>query len=191
VILLQGDLILRFPLDLRVSTTVAAQIRTNPYHREVIGTPILLRPSIENPPGFAETSHQTVLRQNDKGLEVLLRVDAVAPCLRHVQPFPSTGREETEALHLGNEVAGIRAVVLLDDDPLDVVGTAVEKTVVVQNSRDREDLGHRFMIGDSILHPTAGLVLLMVRTTVTTIATTDLTIGQTPGIPLDLIQGFR
>jgi hypothetical protein len=61
VILLQSDLILKVLLDLQISTAAVAQIRTDQHHQQEIGTPILLRPSIEKPPGFAETSHQTAL----------------------------------------------------------------------------------------------------------------------------------
>jgi hypothetical protein len=189
-ILRQNFLIRKAPLDLQIFTTIVAPIRTALHHRQVIGMPILLHPSTEKPPCSAETNHRTDLHQNDKGLEVLLRVDTVDPCLRNVQTSPITEREETEALLSGNEVAGIRVVVLPEEGLLDEVGTAVEKTVVGQISRGREDLDHPFMIGNSILHPTDDLVPLVVRTTVTTIATTDLTIAQTRGIPFNRIQGF-
>jgi hypothetical protein len=112
-------------------------------------------------------------------------VDVVAPCLHHVKIFPKTVTQETEALHSGNEVVGTRLAVVRDEDLLGEVGTAVEKTAVAQNYRGREDLGHQSMIGDLILHLTVDLVPLVV----TTIATTDLTIGQTHGIPFARIQG--
>jgi hypothetical protein len=185
VILTPNDLIHKVPLDLQIFTTAVAQIRIDPLRQPEIGPPILLHPSTEKPPGFAETSHQTDLLQNDKGLEVLPHVDAGALCLHHVQ---TSGRQEIEALHSGNEVAGTRLVVVRDEDLLEEVVTAVEKTAVAPNLRGQEDLGHLSMIGDSTFHLTVDLVPLVVTTTGTTIATTDLTIGQLRGIPFTQIQ---
>lgn len=113
----------------------------------------------------------------------------MAPYLHH-QVFLSTGKGGTEALHTGNEAAGVKVVVLPDGDLLAEVENVVEKTAIDQNLPDREGLGHQSPRID--LRPTDVLIRLVVATTATamviTTAITDPTIGPVRGTPLSQIQ---
>lgn len=153
---------------------------------QAIGTPILLHPSIEKvPPGFAEPSHQTAPRSNDRELEVPHLVGVVALCLRNVQTSLGKGNHGTEALHTENEAVGIKAVVLPEEDLLGEVATDVEKTAVDQTSLGPEDLGHQDTSGDSLLRPTDDLVPLEATTMAIITAIMDLIIGPAQGIPFN------
>jgi hypothetical protein len=103
-----------------------------------------------------ETSHLQVLHPNANELEVPLRVAADLPSL-HSQVTASTAKDETEALHSRNVVAGSRAVVAPGEDRLEEVGIVVEKTATVQIFHAPEDPDHQFMIGDFIHRLTDGL----------------------------------
>lgn len=181
--MLPNDLILKAPLDHQISTIIVARIWPDLHHLQVIGTPILLRLSIERPPRFEEPNHQTGLHSNDNGLEVPRQVGAVVPCLRSDRISLSTGKEETEAPRTESEAVGIKVAVLPDEGHLDVVVTAVGRIAVGQNSQGREDLDHQVMNGDSILHRMEDLVPLVGTTTATITATVDLTIDQAHDIP--------
>lgn len=147
------------------------------------GPPTLPDLSTEKPPPvFEETSHQPDLLRNGKGLEAPHRVAAVALSPHSAQITPITGISGIEVLHLRNEVAATKAVVLREEDHHVGAGTVVEKTVVVQKSHVQEGLDHQFMNEGFIIRPIDGLVPPVVTIT----ATTDLTIGRTHGTPYGL-----
>lgn len=175
MILLQTDLFLEALLVLQTFTTGVEWTQINLCHQQVTGTPSPPDLSKVKPPVLEETSHQAVLHQNGKGLEVHL--PAVGPILQHIPIIQSTAKDGIEAPRSKNEVAALKAVVLRDEGHLAGVETDAERTVAAQTYRVQEDLYHRSMSVAFIPRPIDGPVPLIMTIT----ATTDLIIGLTRG----------
>lgn len=175
MILLQTDLFLEDLLHLQTFKTAVEWTQINLCHQQVTG--MISPPDLSKvkPPVLEETSHQAVLHQNGKGLEVHL--PAVDPFLYHIPIIQSMAKDGIEAPRSRNEAAALKAVVLRDEGHLAGVETDAERTVAAQIYRVQEDLYHRFMSADSIRRPMDGLVPLLMTIT----ATMDLTIGLTRG----------